>query len=83
MGSYHFPSLIGLLIQTVFIQNILLFYFLGMCSYLACSNKVKTANGLGVAVTLVVTVAGVLNWFIHNFVTKAFWLDPGTGVHLE
>jgi Na+-transporting NADH:ubiquinone oxidoreductase subunit E len=57
------------LIQSVFIQNILLSYFLGMCSYLACSNKVATANGLGMAVTVVLAASGVLNWFVHQFIT--------------
>lgn len=68
-GPYDTLSLTGLFIQSVFVQNILLFNFLGMCSYLACSNKVSTANGLGIAVTLVMTIGGVLNWFVHNFVT--------------
>ena len=40
-----------------------------MCTYLACSNKLKTANGLGVAVVFVLTVSGILNWFVHRFVT--------------
>ena len=69
MGNYTLLTLLGLLIQTVFIQNILLAYFLGMCSYLACSNRLKTANGLGQAVTVVLTAAGVLNWFAHRYVT--------------
>ncbi len=71
MGQYDLKGLLGLFIQSVFVQNILLFNFLGMCSYLACSNKMKTANGLGIAVTLVITVGGVLNWGVHNFVTGA------------
>ena len=62
MGNYSLLNLLGLFIQTVFIQNILLFYFLGMCSYLACSNRLTTAKGLGLAVTFVVTVSGTLNW---------------------
>lgn len=70
MGDYSYINLLGLFIQSAFIQNILLFYFLGMCSYLACSNRISTANGLGLAVTFVVTVAGTLNWFVHHFVTK-------------
>lgn len=70
MGDYNFFSLLSLFIQTVFIQNILLFYFLGMCSYLACSNRFSTAKGLGLAVTVVITVSGTLNWFVHHFVTK-------------
>jgi len=69
MGDYTYLNLFGLLIQSVFIQNILLSYFLGMCSYLACSNRVSTANGLGMAVTVVLTCAGVLNWFVHQFIT--------------
>lgn len=69
IGNYTSLNLLGLLLQTVFIQNILLSYFLGMCSYLACSNRVATANGLGMAVTVVLAAAGVLNWFVHQFIT--------------
>lgn len=69
MGNYTWLNLLGLLIQSVFIQNILLSYFLGMCSYLACSNRVSTANGLGMAVAVVLASSGVLNWFVHQFVT--------------
>lgn len=69
LGPYDSLGLLGLFIQSVFVQNILLFNFLGMCSFLACSNKMATANGLGAAVTLVITVGGVLNWFVHNFIT--------------
>lgn len=69
MGDYNWINLLGVVIQSVFIQNILLATFLGMCTYLACSNKVVTANGLGLAVVFVMTVAGVLNWFVHRFIT--------------
>ncbi len=71
IGNYTPINLLGLLIQTIFIQNILLSYFLGMCSYLACSNRLPTAHGLGLAVTVVLTCSGILNWFVHNFVTGA------------
>lgn len=71
MGQYSVINLLGLLIQSVFIQNILLSYFLGMCSYLACSNRVATANGLGLAVAVVLACSGVLNWFVHQFITGA------------
>jgi Na+-transporting NADH:ubiquinone oxidoreductase subunit E len=71
MGNYTVMNLLGLLIQSVFIQNILLAYFLGMCSYLACSNRVSTANGLGMAVTIVLAAAGGLNWFVHQFITRS------------
>lgn len=70
MGNYESINLLGLLIQAVFIENFLLANFLGMCTYLACSTKLKTANGLGVAVVFVLTVSGVLNWFVHKFITS-------------
>lgn len=69
MGPYSVLNLLGLAIQSCFIQNILLFYFLGMCSYLACSNKLKTASGLGLAVFVVMSLSGVLNWLVHHFIT--------------
>lgn len=69
MGNYESMNLVGLLIQSILIENFLLANFLGMCTYLACSTKLSTANGLGIAVVLVLTVSGVLNWFVHRFVT--------------
>lgn len=69
MGIYEPINLFGLLIQAVFIENFLLANFLGMCTYLACSTKLKTANGLGIAVVFVLTVSGILNWCVHKFVT--------------
>lgn len=78
MGNYDPLNLLGLLIQAIFIENFLLANFLGMCTYLACSTKLKTANGLGVAVVFVLTVSGILNWFVHRFVTgqgALSWLD--------
>lgn len=69
MANYEPLNLFGLLIQAIFIENFLLANFLGMCTYLACSTKLKTANGLGVAVVFVLTVSGFLNWAVHRFVT--------------
>jgi len=69
MGNYEPLNLFGVLIQAIFIENFLLANFLGMCTYLACSNNLKTANGLGVAVVFVLTVSGVLNWYVHRFIT--------------
>jgi len=70
MGNYEPMNLLGLFVQAIFIENFLLSNFLGMCTFLACSNRLKTANGLGIAVVFVITVAGSLNWFVHHFVTK-------------
>jgi Na+-transporting NADH:ubiquinone oxidoreductase subunit E len=69
MGTYEPINLLGLFIQAVFIENFLLANFLGMCTYLACSNKMNTANGLGLAVVIVLTISGILNWCVHRFVT--------------
>jgi Na+-transporting NADH:ubiquinone oxidoreductase subunit E len=71
MGNYEPINLLGLLIQSTFIENFLLANFLGMCTYLACSNRLATANGLGMAVVFVITVAGTLNWCVYQYVTKA------------
>src|SRR5207253_4251565 len=68
-GNYEFINMFGLLVQAIFIENFLLANFLGMCTYLACSSKLKVANGLGIAVVFVLTVSGILNWFVHQFVT--------------
>lgn len=69
MGAYEPINVLGLLIQAVFIENFLLANFLGMCTYLACSTRLKTANGLGLAVVFVLLISGILNWFVHRFIT--------------
>lgn len=90
MGPYEPINVFGLLIQAVLIENFLLANFLGMCTYLACSNRLATANGLGLAVVLVLTVTGILNWCVHRFVTgpgALSWLNAiginATGVELN
>ncbi len=78
MGAYEPINLLGLLIQSIFIENFLLANFLGMCTYLACSAKLKTANGLGVAVVVVLTIAGILNWMVFHFISgpgALSWLE--------
>lgn len=69
VGPYEHLNMLGLLIQAIFIENFILANFLGMCTYLACSTKLKTANGLGIAVVFVLTISGILNWFVHRFLT--------------
>lgn len=58
---------LSLAIKSIFVENILLAYFLGMCSFLACSKKVETAVGLGFAVIFVLVVTCPANWAINNF----------------
>ncbi|MDO2947136.1 NADH:ubiquinone reductase (Na(+)-transporting) subunit E [Aeromonas simiae] len=61
---------ISLLIRSIFIENLALAFFLGMCTFLAVSKKVKTAIGLGIAVVVVQTIAVPANNLIYNFVLK-------------
>lgn len=63
-------DLLSLAVKSIFIENILLAYFLGMCSYLAVSKRVDTAWGLGVAVVFVMTITAPANWFIYNFLLR-------------
>ncbi len=63
-------ELLSIAVESIFINNILLAFFLGMCSFLACSKKVDTAIGLGVAVVFVLTITVPANWCIYNFLLK-------------
>ncbi|MCA9398121.1 MAG: NADH:ubiquinone reductase (Na(+)-transporting) subunit E [Candidatus Omnitrophica bacterium] len=61
---------LSLAVKSIFVENILLAYFLGMCSFLACSKKVETAVGLGIAVVFVLTITCPTNWAINHFLLK-------------
>jgi len=61
---------LSLATKSIFVENILLAYFLGMCSFLACSKKVETAIGLGGAVIFVLTLTAPLNWAISHFLLQ-------------
>ncbi len=61
---------LSLAVKSIFIENILLAYFLGMCSFLACSKKIETAIGLGLAVTFVLTITTPTNWAINHFLLQ-------------
>ena len=63
-------ELITLFVRSIFIENMIFAYFLGMCSYLAVSKTVKTAVGLGIAVTFVLTITLPVNWLLENYVLK-------------
>lgn len=60
-------ELVNLFIKAAFIENMVLAYFLGMCSYLAVSKSVKTAFGLGLAVIFVLGITMPINWIINEF----------------
>ena len=59
-----------MVIKSAFIDNMVFAYFLGMCSFLAVSKKVSTANGLGLAVIFVLTFTVPLNWWILENILK-------------
>ena len=63
---------ISLFVKSIFVDNMIFAYFLGMCSYLAVSKNVKTANGLGIAVIAMLLITLPLNWLLNKFV-----LSPG------
>ena len=58
---------INIFIKTAFVENLVLAYFLGMCSYLAVSKTVKTAFGLGLAVIFVLGITMPINWLIQEY----------------
>ena len=61
---------ISLLVRSIFIENMALAFFLGMCTFLAVSKKVKTSFGLGVAVIVVLTIAVPVNNLVYNYLLK-------------
>ena len=63
---------ISLFVKSIFVDNMIFAYFLGMCSYLAVSKNVKTANGLGIAVIAMLLITLPLNYLLNKFV-----LTPG------
>ena len=67
MGAEHYVSLFT---KSVFIENMILAYFLGMCSFLAISKKIDTSIGLGFAVVVVLTITAPLNWTIHKYLLQ-------------
>ena len=64
-------NLLNIFVRSVFIDNMIFAYFLGMCSYLAVSKTVKTSFGLGIAVVFVLFITVPVNYLLDNFVLKA------------
>lgn len=70
---------LNLFIRSIFIDNMIFAYFLGMCSFLAVSKNVKTAFGLGIAVTFMLVVTLPVNYLLETYVLRAgalSWLSP-------
>ena len=73
-------NLLSTFIRSIFVDNMIFAYYLGMCSYLAVSKSVKTALGLGLAVTFVQVCTLPINYLLENYVLKEgalAWLGAG------
>jgi Na+-transporting NADH:ubiquinone oxidoreductase subunit E len=71
---------LSLAVKSIFVENMALAFFLGMCSFVAVSRKVETAIGLGSAVVFVQVVTVPLNNLVYTYLLKPgalVWLDPG------
>ncbi|HNT41074.1 MAG: NADH:ubiquinone reductase (Na(+)-transporting) subunit E [Bacteroidales bacterium] len=71
-------NLINIFVRSIFIDNMIFAYFLGMCSYLAVSKTVKTSTGLGIAVIFVMLITVPVNYLLNRFVLlpgALQWLD--------
>ncbi len=68
---------LSLLVKSIFVDNMIFAYFLGMCSFLAVSKNVKTAAGLGLAVIFVLVVTLPINYLLNEYVLKPDALIEG------
>ena len=79
--------LLSLFVRSIFVDNMIFAFFLGMCSYLAVSKNVKTAVGLGIAVTFVLLVTLPVNYLLQTKVLAANAIiegvDPVSYTHLD
>jgi len=65
-------NLVNIFVKSIFIDNMIFAYFLGMCSYLAVSKTVKTSTGLGIAVIFVLGITVPVDYLLQKYI-----LDPG------
>ncbi len=61
---------LSLFVKAVFVENLALAFFLGMCTFLAVSKKIETALGLGIAVVVIQTITVPVNYLIYNYILK-------------
>ncbi|MEG1498298.1 MAG: NADH:ubiquinone reductase (Na(+)-transporting) subunit E [Bacteroidales bacterium] len=72
-------NLLNIFVKSIFIDNMIFAYFLGMCSYLAISKNVKTSFGLGISVIFVMLITVPLNYLLDNYLLKEgalSWISP-------
>jgi Na+-transporting NADH:ubiquinone oxidoreductase subunit E len=63
-------NLLNIFVKSIFVDNMIFAFFLGMCSYLAVSKTVKTAMGLGIAVTFVLLITVPVNYLLEDYILK-------------
>lgn len=71
--------LLNILVKSIFVENVIFAFFLGMCSYLAVSKQIKTAAGLGIAVIFVMVLTTPLNFLILDYLLRdgaLAWIHP-------
>ena len=79
-----FEHYLNLAIKSIFVENMALAFFLGMCSFLAVSRKVETAIGLGSAVVFVLTITVPMNYLIYAYLLKEgalAWVSPDLALY--
>ncbi len=64
-----------IIIAAIFVNNIVLTQFLGICPFLGCSNKVKTAMGMGMAVIFVMVLSTTVTWLIMKYILTNFNIE--------
>lgn len=72
-------NILSIFVKSIFVDNMIFAFFLGMCSYLAVSKNVKTSIGLGAAVVFVLGITLPVNYLLENYVLKEgalAWLSP-------
>ncbi|OQB29785.1 MAG: Na(+)-translocating NADH-quinone reductase subunit E [Bacteroidetes bacterium ADurb.Bin174] len=72
-------NVVSIFVRSIFVDNMIFAFFLGMCSYLAVSKNVKTSMGLGIAVVFVLGVTLPVNYLLENYVLKEgalVWISP-------
>lgn len=68
-------SILVILVSAVFVNNFVLSRFLGICPFLGVSKQVDTAIGMGMAVTFVMTLAGIITYFVQHFILIPFNIE--------
>lgn len=72
-------NIASIFVKSIFVDNMIFAFFLGMCSYLAVSKNVKTSMGLGLAVIFVLAITLPVNYLLENYVLKEgalSWINP-------